>query len=105
VRREDYAWLHALTAPRLKTSSARCPAQEGVVPAAADRAVAAIDRALGEEGPLTRAQLGERIARIGVRTEGQALIHLLFAAGLRGLVVRGPVRAGGQAYVRVGDWL
>ena len=46
VRREDYPWLHALTTPRLFTGSARRLAQEGVSPAAADRGVAAVERAL-----------------------------------------------------------
>ena len=34
----------------------------GVVPAAAERGVAAIERALADDGPLTRDQLGERVA-------------------------------------------
>jgi Winged helix DNA-binding domain len=57
------------------------------------------------EGPLTRGQLGERIARAGVRTDGQALQHVLLLAALRGLIVRGPVVDGGHAYVLVRDWL
>jgi hypothetical protein len=105
VRIEDYAWLHALTAPTQLTSNGRRLAQEGVTPQAAERGVAAIERALGAEGPLGRVQLGERIAAAGVRTEGQALVHILMLASLRGLVVRGPMIAGQQAYVLVADWL
>jgi len=105
VRREDYAWLHALTTPRLFASNARRLAQEGVTPSLAERGVAVIERCLGEEGPLTRAQLGERIASAGVPTEGQALVHVLMLAGLRGLTVRGPVIGGEHAYVLVRDWL
>jgi len=105
VRREDYPWLHALTTPRLFASNARRLAQEGVTPSLAERGVAVIERCLGEEGPLTRAQLGERIASAGVPTEGQALVHVLMLAGLRGLTVRGPVIGGEHAYVLVRDWL
>jgi len=105
VRREDYAWLHALTTPRLFASNARRLAQEGVTPSLAERGVAVIERSLGEEGPLTRAQLGERIASAGVPTEGQALVHVLMLAGLRGLTVRGPVIGSEHAYVLVRDWL
>ena len=76
VRSEDYPWLQALTAPRLMTSSARRLAQEGIVPDAAERGVRAIEHALADEGPLTRGQLRERITAAGVRTEGQALVHL-----------------------------
>ena len=105
VRGEDYPWLQALTAPRLMTSSARRLAQEGVSEGAAERGVKTIERALREEGPLTRVQLRERIAAAGVRTEGQALVHLLLLASLRGLTVRGPMVGREHAYVLVSDWL
>jgi hypothetical protein len=102
---EDYPWLHALTTPPLFTGSTRRLSQEGVTPSAAERGVAAIERSLAEEGPLTRTQLRERIAAAGVRTEGQALVHLLMLACLRGLAVRGPMLDGQHAYVLVRDWL
>jgi hypothetical protein len=105
VRREDYAWLHALTTPPLFTGNARRLAQEGVSPGAADRGVAVVERALAEDGPLTRDQLGERIAEAGVRTEGQALVHILMLGCLRGLAVRGPMIRGKHAYALVRDWL
>src|SRR3954467_14304205 len=57
VRREDYPWLQALTTPPLLTGNARRLAQEGVAPAAAGRGVVAIERALADDGPLTRVQL------------------------------------------------
>jgi hypothetical protein len=57
------------------------------------------------EGPLTRAQLAERIAAAGVRTQGQAIVHLLALASLRGLVVRGPMAGRDHAYALVRDWL
>lgn len=50
VRSEDYRWLHALTTPQLFTANASRLAQEGVSPAAAERGVAAIERALAGEG-------------------------------------------------------
>jgi hypothetical protein len=105
VRSEDYPWLHALTTPPLFTANARRLAQEGVSPDAAERGIAVIERSLAEEGPLTRDQLGERIAKAGVRTEGQALVHILMLACLRGLAVRGPMIAGRHAYALVRDWL
>jgi hypothetical protein len=105
VRREDYPWLHALTAPAVLKPNARRLVEEGVGPDDAERAVALVERALADEGPLDRAQLRERIAAIGVRTEGQALIHILMLASLRGLIVRGPVVGGQHAYALVRDWL
>lgn len=105
VRSEDHPWLHALTAPGMLTANTRRLAQEGVPPADAERAVSAIERALAAEGPLTRGQLRERIAAAGVRTEGQATVHLLALASLRGLIVRGPLLAGEHAFALVRDWL
>lgn len=54
VRSEDYPWLHSLTASGRATGNALRLAQEGVTPDAAARGVAAVERALAEEGPLTR---------------------------------------------------
>jgi hypothetical protein len=91
VRSEDHHWLHALTTPPLHTGSARRLAQEGVSPSMAERGMAIIERTLVEEGPQTRLQLREHLRSGGVRTEGQALIHLLLAASLREVAVRGPM--------------
>lgn len=105
VRREDYPWLQALTTPPLRSGNARRLAGEGVTPDAAERGVDVIARSLAADGPLTRAQLRERIDAAGVRTEGQALAHLLILAALRGITVRGPMIEGQHAYVLVRDWL
>lgn len=105
VRSEDYPWLHALTTPPLLTSSARRLRQEGVSLDAGERGVRTIEKALAEEGPLTRAQLRERLERAGVPSAGQALLHLLFLAAVRGVTVRGPMVGKEHAYVLVRDWL
>jgi hypothetical protein len=105
VRAEDYWWLQPLTTPQLRTGNARRLAQEGVPPGDAERAVAAVRAALAADGPLTRAKLRERVAAAGVRTEGQALIHILLLASIRGLIVRGPVAGKDQAFVLASDWL
>src|SRR5664280_2279052 len=82
VRSADYWWLQALTAPSLFTANARRLAQEGVPAAAAERVVAA-----------------------GVPVAGQALVHVLFLASLRGIAVRGPMLGREHAFVLVRDWL
>jgi hypothetical protein len=97
--------LQALTTPPLFAGNARRLAQEGVTPSQAERGVDVIERSLAEDGPLTRAQLGERLAAAGVPTQGQALVHLLMLACLRGLSVRGPMIGREHAYVLVRDWL
>ena len=105
VRSEDYPWLLALTTPPLLTGNARRLAQEGVSPDAARRGVSLIESSLAESGPLTRAQLRERLARAGVPTDGQAVVHLLAQATFCGLIVRGPMIGAQHAYVLVRDWL
>jgi hypothetical protein len=105
VGSEDYPWLQALTAPRLVTTTTRRLSQEGVPPNAAERGLAVIERTLTEEGPLDRDRLRDRVAAAGVRTQGQAFVHLLRLASIRGLIVRGPMLTGKHAFALVRDWL
>ena len=105
VTAEDYWWLQLLTTPAMETAIARRLAQEGVGVDDAETAIGLIDAALAADGPLTRPQLGDRIAATGIRTQGQALVHLLAKASVRGLIVRGPMVGRQQAFVRVSDWL
>ncbi len=104
VRSEDYPLLQALTTPPLLTSSARRLRQESISEAQAERALRAIELSLAD-GPQTRIELRERVEAAGVRIEGQAMLHLLFLAAVRGLVVRGPMIGKQHAYVLVRDWL
>jgi hypothetical protein len=60
---------------------------------------------LSEEGPLDRDGLRDVVAGAGVRTQGQAFVHLLGLASIRGLIVRGPTVAGRHAFVLARDWL
>ena len=70
-----------------------------------ERALARIKRALTDEGPLTGAQLRERLQADGLPAEGQALSHLCFRAGVLGILVRGPMIGKQHAYVLARDWL
>jgi len=105
VRREDYPWLQALTTPPLFTSSDSRLRQEGVSERAAEKGAATVERALAEEGPLTRAQLRDRLEAVRWPTKGQALAHLLFLVAVGGVAVRGPMVGNEQAFVRTEDWL
>ncbi len=105
VRSGDYPLLQALTTPPLFTSCARRLRQEGVSEVEAERALKVVSRALAEEGPLSGPELRERIARADVETAGQAFIHLMFLAAIRGLIVRGPMQGKQHAYALVEDWL
>lgn len=89
VTADDWGWLLALTAPGRRAANRRRLAQEGVDDGGVVRGLDAMERALGERGPLTRAELAGVVAGEGVRVEGQALPHLLMRAALDGRVVGG----------------
>jgi hypothetical protein len=105
VAPEDHGWLLALTAPPRFAGSARRLRQEGVSEADAERAVGIVERALADEGPLSRPELAERLAAAGIRTEGQATPHLLALAALRGVTVLGPLRGDAHAFALARDWI
>lgn len=107
VPADDYPLLQALVTPPLRTTVATRLGQTGVDAGTARRAVARIDRWLADDGPLSRGELRERLARVGVPVDGQAFAHLLVRASLDGVLVRGPMAADSreQLYARVADWL
>src|SRR6202020_3417915 len=103
VASEDYAWLHALTAPALATSNRTRLAQSGVSPDQAERAVALVERELAANGPTTGPALRERLRSAAIPTGGRAFVHVMFDASLRGSVVRGPMIGRPHADVVGGD--
>jgi hypothetical protein len=105
VATEDHGWLLALIAPTRMSTIARRLREEGVAPDDAERAVEIVEAALTAEGPLTRAELAERIAAQGIRTDGQATPILLSLAALRGVSVLGPMRGERQAFVLAREWV
>ena len=106
IRSEDYQPLHRLTArPQFQVGSGRILARLGVSVTMADRAVGVVERALAAEGPLTRAQLADRLASAGLPPASGAALQVLILASLRGIAVRGPMIGAQHAYVHVRDWL
>jgi hypothetical protein len=102
---DDMPWLLALTAPTQESGIARRFTEHGFGMDTADRAVAVVERALADEGPLKREDLRDRVKAAGFMAEGRALVHLLFYASYRGLIVRGPVVGRQHLFVRTKDWL
>jgi hypothetical protein len=113
VEPQDHGWLLALTAPARFAGSRRRLRQLGVSEDDAERAVGIVERALADEGPLTRPELAERLAAQGIPTEGQATPHLLGLAALRGVTVLGPPASSSPsdstqptaAFVLARDWI
>ena len=105
VTADDYWWLHPLTTPQLATVNERRLRQEGVSAVQAARGVDLVVDAVTSDGPQSREQLRVRLAAARIPTAGQALVHILFAATMRGSVVRGPMIDNEHAYVSVPRWL
>jgi hypothetical protein len=103
IAADDLDWLYPLVKPG-PASSLRRLRQLGV-DADVDRAVSVTKSALAGQGPLTKPQLGERLASAGLPAQGQAIVHLAMLAAGRGWVVLGPERGGKATYVHAGDWL
>jgi Winged helix DNA-binding domain len=105
VTAQDYWWLQELVAPRMRAWNGSRLAQLGVTPGDTQAAVSLIDEALAADGPLTRAQLTQRVSAAGLASAGRGMPHLLLEASLRGMIVRGPILGRQHAIVRVADWL
>ncbi len=105
VAAEDYWWLHPLTTPQLATANSTRLRQEGVSPAQADRGVEVIFQAIAASGPRTRNELCDALDAAGIPTAEAAMVHLLFAASLRGDLVRGPMRGKQHCFVGAAEWL
>jgi hypothetical protein len=103
VHRDDYAWIHSLTAPPIVTMNRTRLKQEGVRDP--ERAVEIVLKALSADGPQLRSELAERVAAAGIATKGQAMVHILLKATLAGDVVRGPLRGREQTFVLTRDWI
>jgi hypothetical protein len=103
ISAEDLPWLFPLvrTAP---AGSLRRLRSLGVE-TDPDEAVRRVAAALAGQGPLGKAELGERLAKAGLRAQGQAIVHLAMLAAREGLVVLGPDRGGKATYVHAADWL
>jgi hypothetical protein len=101
----DLGWLLSLLGPVIIRKSRRRYAELGLTEDVCARAIRAIQRILGDQGPLTRAELAEQLAGQGLPTQGQAAYHLLRRAGLEGLICFGPERAGEATFVLLEDWV
>jgi hypothetical protein len=84
----DLEWLHPLFAPRMQATNVRRLRQLGVSEADADRAVSLI----ASRVPATRAELASHLSAQDIPVGGQAIVHLLARAAMRGVVALTPDR-------------
>jgi hypothetical protein len=104
---QDIHWMLSLLGPRFAARDRRRRLQLGLDDEKSERGLAAIRAALAAEGPLTRGQLVEELARRGVILDprGQDRAHLIALAALQGLVCLGPMRRDEPTYVLLEDWI
>jgi len=105
VAAEDVRWVLEILGNRLVSSSRRRNAALGIDECDAGRADHLITGALEKNGPLTRAELFERLNAKGVSTAGQRGIHLLSHAGYRALICYGPPRDGVDTFALMDEWI
>jgi hypothetical protein len=111
VPAEDLGWLLPLLAPGLIAGNARRYAELGLDEDTLERGVRALREVLEAYGPLTRAEIVERLAERGILLTGQARPYLIQRAALEGFVCYGPdrrttdSREGEPAYALLADWL
>ncbi len=96
IRTDDLPWLLSLTRSSTATIARRL-AQLGVT---GDDLAERVEKATFGQGPLTKAELGQRL-----KAEGQAIVHLAAVAAEQGRLVLGPDRNGKATYVHTADWL
>jgi hypothetical protein len=105
IAAEDYAWLVPLVVEPRVSNARRRLKQEGVSSEQSARAVRLIEQMLERDGPLTRHEIADRLRRHRIRTEGQAIAHLVWLAAAEGLICYGPDRERASSFVLVRDWL
>jgi winged helix DNA-binding protein len=102
---EDHGLLVPLVTEPREANAFRRLRQEGVPAEEAERAIGLVEGMLETHGALTRPEIADRLRRRRIRTEGQAIAHLVWLAAARGATCFGPDRGGEETYVLVRDWL
>ena len=105
IATEDAGWLLPLFSETIVRWSRKRLADFGLDRRRQDRALALVHRAVDEDGPLTRRELGRRLARAGFETESQYRVHLWLLATLDGDLCLGPDRGAEACLVRTADWI
>jgi hypothetical protein len=101
---EDARWILGVVGPPMIRAGRRRREQLGLDEDTYHYAIGVL-RTVLMHGPLTRAEIVERLAGSGIALEGQARPHLLMRAALEGLICYGPDRGSEPAYAPFEDWV
>jgi winged helix DNA-binding protein len=102
---EDAAWWLPLFEPDIARWQRRRLGELGLPERDVERALKAIGKALGDEGPMTRTEARERVKRAGVGLNSQTGLHIVGLAVTSGLACLGPDQGSQTCLVRRDDWL
>jgi hypothetical protein len=98
VAQADIRWMLELTAPRVQRILASYDRQIGLDPTVMIRAAGVVEQALGDNGCLTRQELGPHLRRAGLPAGNRELAHIAMYAELEGLICSGPRRGKQSTY-------
>ncbi len=101
----DVRWMLSLLGPVMIRKSSRRLGELGLAGDDGAKAVAALRGALESYGPMTRAEIADRLSGLDVPVEGQGVYHLVRLAALERIVCLGPDAGGESTYDLLDRWL
>ncbi len=103
---EDHRWMTALLGPSSFSAGRGRRRELGLDEKTLDRAHGHAVDILTAEGPLTRQQLGKRLAAHDIPVENQALHHIVRSGGFLGITTHGPLLDGKtETFAATDSWL
>ncbi len=99
----DIRWMLQLTAPQVHRRMSTYDRQLGLHADVMTRATGILERALGDNGCLTRRELGAHLRRAGLPGGSMELAHIAMHAELEGVICSGPRRGKQSTYALLAD--
>jgi hypothetical protein len=102
---DDAGWWLPLFEPGIERWSRRRLGQLGMPAATQEKAMRAVAQMLDREGPMTRPEVTERLASLGIELDSMTRGHIVGLAVTSGIACLGPDRGSRTCLVRRQDWL
>jgi Winged helix DNA-binding domain len=102
---EDFGWLAPLFSERIVSWSMRRLEALGLTPSERDRALAAIRKAVRDQGAVTRNEAMAIAERTGIEVDVQRRTHLSVVTVVGGAACIGPDHGRGNTFVDTREWI
>jgi winged helix DNA-binding protein len=99
----DIRWMLELTGPRIQRTMSGYDRRLGLGADVITRATGIVERALGDNGCLTRRELGAHLHLAGLPSGSMELAHIAMYAELEGVICSGPRRGKQPTYALLAD--